>query len=195
MKVANIKLNSTAEVKEHFADIIFFQGCKRNCGYCFNPELKSFDGGTKMTADDICNSLSDMSDVVVLTGGEPLIQNIVELGKLITRLKFKRKKVVVETSMYHPLIVGLADKVLYTIKTFDINTKDLLTLRDMSNIDFCIVVGHNDFNMDGFKLAHKLIRKNIYHRFAMDIPVRFMRLYQYVKSIGKDFTVFRKIVL
>ena len=178
MKIADIKLSSTAEVKGHFADVIYFE-----------------EDGTKMDTDDIVNKLSTTSDVVVLTGEEPLLQDIPELSKLITRLKFKRKKVVVETSMYQPLIVGLADKVLYTIKTFDIHTKDLLKLRDMSNVDFCIILGQQNFDMNGFKFAHSLIRKNIFHKFAMDIPGKFTTLYHFVKTIGKDFTVFRKIEL
>ena len=178
MKIADIKLSSSAEVKGHFADVIYFG-----------------EDGTEMDTDDIVSNLSTTSDIVVLTGDEPLLQHIPELGKLITRLKFSRKKVVVKTSMYHPLVVGLADKILYTIKTFDINTKDILKLRDMSNVDFCIVVGHRDFDMNGFKFAHSLIRKNIFHRFAMDIPNKFTTLYHYVRSIGKDFPVSRKIEL
>jgi len=89
MKVAKIELNSPAEVENEFADIVFFQGCKRDCVYCFNPELKKkpeFDHemSVKEIAQYVYNSFSS---VVVLTGGEPLDQAKTDLieGELYYR--------------------------------------------------------------------------------------------------------------
>ena len=194
MRVANIKLESTAEVRDHFADVIHFQGCSRRCSYCFNPTLIPFGGGEEMSSEEIVESLSELSDVVVLTGGEPLEQPVLQLQELIIKLKFKKKRIVVETSLYHPLIYNMCDKILYCIKTFDVDMETLENIRYRANVDFCIVFGHDDFNMEGFKIAHTFIR-TIYHRFDRDIPRKFNEILNYIMSLRKNFLVFNKIEL
>lgn len=69
-------------VPESFVDgegirfAIFFQGCKRNCEGCHNPETHSLDGGKLIDTQEIISALKKNSllDGITLTGGEPFLQ-------------------------------------------------------------------------------------------------------------------------
>ncbi|MBR2519811.1 MAG: anaerobic ribonucleoside-triphosphate reductase activating protein [Selenomonadaceae bacterium] len=69
-------------VPESFVDgdgirfAIFFQGCKRNCEGCHNPETHSLDGGKLIDTEEIISALKKNSllDGITLTGGEPFLQ-------------------------------------------------------------------------------------------------------------------------
>jgi len=152
MKLAKINMNSTAEVKGEFSDVVFFQGCTRNCVYCFNPELKEKgvyeqEKDYKELAQAVYNSFSG---VVVLTGGEPLDQPKEEIFRLIKLLKLTKKKVVVETSKYDRDIFNITTHVLYTIKTWDINMSALIDISNMKNVTPLIITEHKDFVWSGY---------------------------------------------
>ncbi|MTV50030.1 4Fe-4S cluster-binding domain-containing protein [Heliobacillus mobilis] len=56
---------------------IFFQGCRRRCPGCHNPELQFFDGGEEMDTDEIARRIQANQrfyDAVVFVGGEPMDQ-------------------------------------------------------------------------------------------------------------------------
>ncbi|MZP28663.1 4Fe-4S cluster-binding domain-containing protein [Heliobacterium undosum] len=56
---------------------IFFQGCRKRCPGCHNPELQPMDGGEEMAIDDIFARLRKhraVYDSVVFLGGEPMEQ-------------------------------------------------------------------------------------------------------------------------
>ena len=197
LQVREILTDQAAEVHKHFADLIFFQGCNRNCCYCFNPELIPFKGGEMMTVGEITNKLGALSDVVVLTGGEPISnkQNKLDLFTLITNLKFKGKYVILETSNYDNMINPSCDKVLYTIKTFEPDYYLIEKLTKTENTDLCIVIGHDCFDWTNFKKIIPLIKKEIYFRFYNNIPADFSKLYHYVKSHNKEFKVLYRIVI
>ena len=196
MRINSLKLGSVAEVKDHFADIIFFQGCNRECCYCFNPELITRRGGRNLRVKDVHDELPDFTDVVVLSGGEPLDQNI---NALVVNLRYKGKRIIVETSKYNTFVFGLVEKVIFCIKTFDLDEEAIKKADKFDKVDFVIVIGHNCFDMDGFKRAHELVKNNkIYHRYNAyrnTFPVNFQELYAYVISKGKQFLVFNKICL
>ena len=192
-----LKKESTGEVRGHFADIVYFQGCTKDCCYCFNKSLIPKEGGEIMDDEEIWDTIKNtISDVLVFTGGEPLEQDIISLFRLMLKARYKRRKIVLETCRYHELISNSVDKVLFTIKTFDVDVNAIKKLRDKENVDFCIVIGHECFDMDGYKFAHNIVgRKPIYHRFNMDMPQNFNELYRYTKSLKKNFLVFNKIDL
>lgn len=152
MKLAELRMNSIAEVKGEFSDLFFFQGCTRNCIYCFNPELKSKgtfeqEKNYKELAQSVYNSFSS---VVVLTGGEPLDQPKEEIFRLIKLLKLSKKKVVVETSKYDRDIFNIATHVLYTIKTWDISFSALIDISNTKNVTPLIITDHKDFVWSGY---------------------------------------------
>lgn len=148
-----------------------------------------------MSVNDVIGQLSELTDLVVLTGGEPLDQNI---SGLLAALIVK-KYIILETAKYNTYAYGLVDKVLFCIKTFDLDEKGILKADMNDKVDFVIIIGHDCFNIEGFKKAHKLIKNRpIYHRYNVSrntYPVKFNELYRFVKNQRKEFLVFNKICL
>lgn len=145
-------MNSTAEVKSEFSDVVFFQGCSRDCEYCFNPELKE-KGVYEQEKDykEIAQALyNSFSRVVVLTGGEPLDQPIGKLLRLILLLKKIGKKVVVETSKFNREIFNNATHILYTIKTWDVKDRVLVEINNMKNVTPLVITDHKKFVWSGY---------------------------------------------
>ena len=69
-------------VPESFVDgdgirfAIFFQGCRRNCALCHNPETHDLNGGRLVDTAEIISAIkkNPLLDGITLTGGEPLLQ-------------------------------------------------------------------------------------------------------------------------
>lgn len=166
--IAQIEHESIAEVKGHISDIIYFRGCKKNCCYCFNPELREYKE-PNMTLEEIIADISLLSDTVVMTGGEPLHRNMGNIFKLNRSLKELGKTTVLETSVLKIPLWELFDKILYTIKTFrwkqDVGDwANLAVWRDNYNIDVCVVKDHDCFNKFGYNVAKKLFQNEIIER-------------------------------
>lgn len=192
-------MNSPAEVKDEFADIIFFQGCTRKCGYCFNPELKAKgDGGheldVKSTAQYIYNSFSS---VVVLTGGEPLDQDRSELVNLLSYIKASNKKVLLETSRYDKTIFDLATHVLYCIKTWDVDINALIDMEGRKNVTKIVVTDHKDFSFEGYMKALEYLDGTLYYRPSDDrlISKQWVNLYKLAKKNSIKLKRWEKICL
>lgn len=202
MKIASILNNSTAEVYDYFADIVYFQGCARNCCYCFNPELRTFEGGEEIKYYEIENRLSDISHVTVLTGGDPLCQKPVhpEIEPVIPRLiaylrSMCNKKVVLETSFYHKESWELADKVLVCLKTFDIDEDVIKGVNEHSNVIPLVVIGHECFDMDGFKYLVNKIDKTIRIRSTSNTVKDLATIYKILNGKYGEFRGFKKVCL
>ncbi len=65
---------------------IFFQGCKKKCCGCHNPQLQDFNGGkfyTEQEIFDIAKSNPLLSGIT-FSGGEPFCQaeNLIDLAKM-----------------------------------------------------------------------------------------------------------------
>lgn len=90
MKIAYIHPVTTLDYPGEIASVIYTQGCNFSCKYCYNKCLipKTTEG--KVTDDAAIAALKkyrSMIDAVVITGGEPTIQeNIVEF---VTRIKME----------------------------------------------------------------------------------------------------------
>lgn len=76
------------------ANFIRFAGCNLNCEWCDTKWDKPLMG--QMTVVDIISKLDAASDLVVLTGGEPLIQN--NLNELIGTLTVLGYDIAIETN-------------------------------------------------------------------------------------------------
>ena len=75
------------------ADFIRFQGCHVGCTFCDTKHSWDKAGGTEQSIEQIIDQLK--TSFVILTGGEPLEQN---LNELFNALKHAGKEVALETS-------------------------------------------------------------------------------------------------
>lgn len=71
--------------------VIWLQGCKRRCYGCASPEFQSLDGGTRMSVDQLVDSIVECTDIDGLTvsGGEPMLQKEA-LSGLLHKVREKR---------------------------------------------------------------------------------------------------------
>lgn len=191
MKIAEIKTNSTAEVKDHFADIIYFQGCEKGCPFCFNKEICDMNGGIEMTPNEVISKLSHFSDTVVFTGGDPLYQP--ELQTLIDKLS--DKYLILETSFINKKIFSQVDKVLFSFKTFIPHVYHWKDLESLDNVDIVVVIGHRWFNKQNFRDLVSSYKKDIYIRYYNDKPCDIRDVLHIMKAYKKPCKVFRQLEL
>ena len=55
-------------------DVVFFQGCGKRCKGCHNPNTWDYQGGCHRFLGDVVKELSESSNDVTISGGEPLDQ-------------------------------------------------------------------------------------------------------------------------
>lgn len=78
IKISGIQKTSLIDYPDNISTVLFTQGCNMNCPYCHNPEL-IFEKNKKeyLNLDNLWGFLdkrAGLIDGVVITGGEPLIQ-------------------------------------------------------------------------------------------------------------------------
>ena len=92
MLIGGLQKTSLLDYPEKIAAILFTQGCNFRCGYCHNPELLDFVTNTHLNEKDFFDFLKTRQgklDGVVITGGEPCIQNdLIEFIQKIKELGF-----------------------------------------------------------------------------------------------------------
>ena len=103
MNVAGLVPFTTIDFPNKLAAVVFFQGCPLKCPFCHNPDLQDFEAIAKMDWNEVLNFLNERKkrlDGVVLSGGEPLMQqDVVAAAKQIKELGFQ---VAVHTSGIYP---------------------------------------------------------------------------------------------
>ena len=85
-------------------DVIFFQGCAHKCKGCHNKQTWNYDGGFERTTASIIKELSNSSNDITISGGEPLDQfdSLIRLLEVIR--KFTNKRVWLYTG--HTVVLG-----------------------------------------------------------------------------------------
>lgn len=78
------------------ATFVRLQGCPVGCEWC-DTKYAQGAGGAQMEAKEIMSKVHDHATFIVITGGEPLIQN---LDELLMLCKGRGMKVQIETSGY-----------------------------------------------------------------------------------------------
>lgn len=73
-------------------DVIFVQGCGHHCKGCHNPHTWNYNGGEHWFVGDIVEELSDSSNDVTISGGEPLDQ-FASLVSLVKQLNKQGKRI------------------------------------------------------------------------------------------------------
>ena len=77
-------------------DVVFFQGCGKRCKGCHNPDTWDYQGGCHRFIGDVVKELSDSSNDVTISGGEPIDQ-FEDLLEFCRQLKETGKKIWVYT--------------------------------------------------------------------------------------------------
>lgn len=91
MRIAGIIRDSLVN-GDGIRDVIFFQGCGHHCKGCQNPQTWDYDGGEHMFLATLVRELSESSNNVTISGGEPLDQ-AESLIKLVKELKKQGKNI------------------------------------------------------------------------------------------------------
>ena len=66
------------------------QGCDIGCHWCDEPKSWDFNGGIKTTAQNLLKGLRKTNtDIVIFTGGEPLIHDLSDVCNVIFRVSWK----------------------------------------------------------------------------------------------------------
>lgn len=106
MKIAGVQKTSLIDYPENIAIVIFTQGCNMRCPYCHNPELVISNPESKNELIDekqVRNFIlkrKGLIDGVVITGGEPLLQQ--DLGDFIIWIKQQGFKIKLDTNGSEP---------------------------------------------------------------------------------------------
>lgn len=73
MRIAGIVRDSIVD-GVGIRDVVFFQGCGKRCKGCHNPNTWDYQGGCHRFLGDVVKELSESSNDVTISGGEPLDQ-------------------------------------------------------------------------------------------------------------------------
>ena len=114
---------SSVEFRGNMSLVIFMSKCPLACRYCHNVEL--LEDNSEKSFDEIkkeIDSSRDFLDAIVISGGEPLLQNdaIIEIFKYVKEVGLKTK---LDTSGIYPdkirelLDLNLVDYVSLDVKT------------------------------------------------------------------------------
>tara|TARA_B100000212_G_scaffold169981_1_gene127887 strand:+ start:1429 stop:2046 length:618 start_codon:yes stop_codon:yes gene_type:complete len=114
-------------------------GCDVNCDWCDVKDSWDIDSSQYKSIDEITNEIKKFStDLVIITGGEPLMHNLTELTSALKKLG---KKIHIETSGTHP-VSGYFDWICFSPKKFK---KPLDEFFKMSNELKIIISKDSDF--------------------------------------------------
>ena len=90
-------------------------GCDVNCDWCDVKDSWDIDSSQYKSIDEITNEINKFStDLVIITGGEPLMHNLTDLTSALKKLG---KKIHIETSGTHP-VSGNFDWICFSPKKF-----------------------------------------------------------------------------
>jgi len=105
LKIGGLEKLSLLDYPGKLSAIIFTYGCNLRCPFCHNPELVIYDldSEVEIKEDDLFDYLTKRRgklDAVVITGGEPLIYNDIEI--LIRKIKDLGYLVKLDTNGFFP---------------------------------------------------------------------------------------------
>ena len=106
MKIAGVYPTSLLDYPDHISTVLFTQGCNFKCPYCHNSQLITFYNNIDNLlelAKKLIERRIGLIEAVVITGGEPLVQDLYELIDLIKWIKEKGLKVKLDTNGSRPV--------------------------------------------------------------------------------------------
>jgi pyruvate formate lyase activating enzyme len=99
MHIAGFNPNSFVDYPENIAAVVFIGGCNLNCWYCHNRSI--LNASNFYREEEILKKIEmhkDFLDAVVITGGEPTLENTDELINFIKALKEIGLKIKLDTN-------------------------------------------------------------------------------------------------
>jgi pyruvate formate lyase activating enzyme len=140
MLAGGFQKNSLIDFPGKISSVIFTKGCNFKCPYCHNPELISFEKDNSVIDINefflFLKSRKNFIDAVVITGGEPTLQNdLYEFAQKIKELGFLIK---LDTNGSRPKILEklLKEKIIDLV-AMDIKTpfNNYINLTSEKNIE------------------------------------------------------------
>jgi len=148
MQIGGFINQSLMDYPDKIAAVIFTQGCNLNCPYCHNPELIPFTPGRipENFVLDHLNKNKALLDGVVITGGEPTMQN--NLPVFIRKVKKETNLAIkLDTNGSNPSVLqqliseGLVDYIAMDVKAdltnqnYTLNSGKYYTSTKLSKIE------------------------------------------------------------
>ena len=99
MHIAGFNPNSFVDYPDNISAVVFIGGCNMNCWYCHNKSILNIsDFYEKAEITEKIFKRRDFLDAVVITGGEPTLENEEELTEFIKLIKSYNLKVKLDTN-------------------------------------------------------------------------------------------------
>lgn len=123
IKISGIQKTSLIDYPDYISTVLFTQGCNMNCPYCHNPELIPKENENEyMNLKYFWQYLdkrSDLIDGIVITGGEPLIQD--SIYNLLKEIKNYNLLIKLDTNgTNYPLLNKIIEEELVDYIAMDI---------------------------------------------------------------------------
>lgn len=122
MRIAGLQKNSMVDYPGKISAVVFTQGCNMNCGYCHNRCLIGNQSSGLLEINDIYSFLEKRKgflDAVVISGGEPTLQN--DLADFIGHVRAMDYLVKLDTNGTNPdLLKMLVDNRLLDYVAMDV---------------------------------------------------------------------------
>ena len=177
---------------------IRFFGCNLSCSWCDEPKHKEQGLVKEMTSDEIVNEINKIRSAevkdIIITGGEPSLQNI---NSLIKRLQNEGFKVAVETNGYNYENIKFADWITLSPKTKEGKIPDtipvgnwseikLIVNRDTSEMELFPYTTHTLVYLQPQNNEHSLNMENVKRAYELCLTMGFRLSIQLQKVIGVE---------
>ena len=151
MEISGFEKMTLTDYPGFVAAIVFTQGCNFKCPFCHNSDLICFKNGT-IDENEILDYLSKrrkMLDGVVITGGEPTMQN--DLVSFLNKVKELGLKVKLDTNGAKPEVLK---------KIIELNLVDYIAMDIKSSNNNYLVVSGVNVDLDKISESVKLIKES-----------------------------------
>lgn len=151
MEISGFEKMTLTDYPGYVAAIVFTQGCNFKCPFCHNSDLIYFKKGL-IDENEILNYLSKRKNVldgVVITGGEPTMQN--DLVSFLNKVKELGLKVKLDTNGVKPEVLK---------KIIELNLVDYIAMDIKSSNNNYSVVSGVSVDLDKISESAKLIKES-----------------------------------
>ena len=151
MEISGFEKMTLTDYPGYVAAIVFTQGCNFKCPFCHNSDLIYFKKGL-IDENEILNYLSKRKNVldgVVITGGEPTMQN--DLVSFLNKVKELGLKVKLDTNGVKPEVLK---------KIIELNLVDYIAMDIKSSNNNYSVVSGVSVDLDKISESVKLIKES-----------------------------------